>query len=274
MITPQVKSAFKTYWKHLRFKLSARDSFIFLFYYRFFYSPKEGCLPDFLSQYSLSKKTDFYVIQVGANDGITNDPIHKFIKRDRWKGVLLEPQPEVFRESLSKIYKNHPGLTPICAAIGYNDGSQKLYKIGFSTMRWATGLASFSEEKIKSLFDEGIVQKNCEKNGLEIPSDPDQQITSEEVKVISPETLIKTYSIHQIDLLQIDAEGFDLEVVKMFDVKKTKPNAIIFENENLNPHDLEECYRLLISENYSLREFGRDTLAVKKELVQFAHFFN
>lgn len=270
----QIKSGFKKYWKNLRFNLSASDSYFFLFFYRHLYTPKKGSLPDFISQYSLSKKGDFHVIQIGANDGITHDPIHKFIKRDRWKGVLLEPQPDVFRESLSKIYNNHPGLTPLCAAIGYEDGSQKLYKIGFSTMRWATGLASFSEEKIKKLFEDGIVQKNCEKNGLEIPSDPDQQITSEEVKVISPKTLLKTYSINKIDLLQVDAEGFDLEVIRMFDVPKTKPNAIIFENENLNPQDLEECYQLLRSENYNLKEFGRDTLAVKKELTQFEHFFD
>jgi FkbM family methyltransferase len=273
MANLQLKSIFKKYWKDLRFNLSASDSPIFLFYYKNLYSPKKGSLPDFLSQYSQSKEGNFFVIQVGANDGITHDPIHKFIKRDRWKGVLLEPQPDVFRESLSKIYKNHPGLTPLCAAIGNEDGSQKLYKIGFSTMRWATGLASFSKEKIEKLFEDGIVQKNCEKNGLEIPSDPAKQITYEEVQVISPETLLKTYAINKIDLLQVDAEGFDLEVIRMFDVKKNKPNAIIFENENLNPEDLEECYQLLRSEKYNLKEFGRDTLAVKKEISQFDHFF-
>ncbi|SFB54885.1 FkbM family methyltransferase [Algoriphagus aquimarinus] len=273
MTNTQITSGFKDYWKKLRFNLSASDNFFFLFFYRHLYSPKKGSLSDFLSQFSLSKKGDFFVVQIGANDGITNDPIHKFIKRDRWEGVLLEPQPDVFKESLSKIYKNHPGLNPVCAAIGYQDGSQKLYKIGFSNMRWATGLASFSEEKIKKVFEDGIAQKNCAKFGIEIPTDPQKQITSEEVKVICPETLLNTYGISKIDLLQVDAEGFDLEVIRIFNIPRTKPQAIIFENENLNPEDLEECYQLLRSENYNLKEFGRDTLAVKKELSQFAHFF-
>lgn len=268
-IKPQIKNK----WKRLRFNLSANDNPLFLSFYKHFYTPKKGSLADFLSQYSTSKIGDFYVIQIGANDGITHDPIHKFIKRDRWKGILLEPQPDVFRESLSKIYKNHPGLHTICAAIGYEDGSQKLYKIGFSTMRWATGLASFSLEKIQKLFEDGIVQKNCEKNGLEVPSDPDKQITFEVVKVISPSTLLTTYGISKIDLLQIDAEGFDLEVIRMFDIPKTRPNAIIFENENLNPEDLKDCYELLKKEGYQLGEFGRDTLALKKEFSQFDHFF-
>ncbi|MEB2782748.1 FkbM family methyltransferase [Algoriphagus sp. C2-6-M1] len=274
MLKHKVKSALKALWKDFRFNLSATDHPVFNLYYKYLYKPQKGSLSEFLSAYSRSKKGDFWVIQIGANDGITHDPIHKFIKRDQWKGVLLEPQPDVFRNELRKIYQHNKGITPICAAIGNEDGVQNLYKIGFSTMRWATGLASFSKEKIDQLFVEGIVQKNCQKYGIEIPSDPDQQITSEEVQVICPKTLLETYAITQIDLLQIDAEGYDLEVIRIFDIPKTKPNAIIFENENLNPSDLEECYELLESEDYLLRKFGRDTLALKKNLNQLNEFFD
>jgi hypothetical protein len=101
----------------------------------------------------------------------------------------------------------------------------------------------------------------------------DKQITFEEVNVISSETLLKTYGISKIDLLQIDAEGFDLEILRIFDIPKSKPEAIIFENENLDAKDLKESYQLLELEGYQLREFGRDTLAVKKYLKQFNHFF-
>ena len=274
MALVQIKSSVKKIWKNFRFYLSSNDNILFLSYYKYLYSPKKNSLSDFISTYSLSKKgNDFFVIQIGANDGITHDPIHKFIKRDRWKGVLLEPQPEVFEKYLRKIYKNHQGLNPICSAIGYEDGFQKLYKIGFCDMRWATGLASFSLEKIEKLFEEGIIQKNCEKLGIEIPAELDKQITFEEVNVISSETLLKTYGISKIDLLQIDAEGFDLEILRIFDISKSKPEAIIFENENLDAKDLKESYQLLELEGYRLREFGRDTLAVKKYLKQFNHFF-
>jgi len=273
MLKTKIKYSFTRFWKQFRFNLSANDNPVFLSFYKYFYKPKKASLADFLSKYSASIEEDFFVVQIGANDGITHDPIHKFIKRDRWKGVLLEPQPEVFRNSLSKIYKNHPGLHPICAAIGHKDGSQKLYKIGFSSMRWATGLASFSQEKIKKLFDDGIIQKNCEKLGIKIPTDPAEQISYEEVEVISPDTLIKKYNISKIDLLQIDAEGYDLEVIRIFDIEKTKPRAIIFENENLNSEDLNTCYEFLKANDYSLAKFGRDTLALKNPTNQLKGFF-
>lgn len=243
-------------------------------YYKHWYKPKEGSLAEFLSAYSLSKKGDFTVIQVGANDGITNDPIHKFIKRDRWKGVLLEPQRVVFEQFLKKIYHKNTELHPICAAIGLEDGHQKLYKIGFSDMRWATGLASFSKEKVEELFENGVVEKNCQKFGIQIPSTPDERISYEEVPVISPQTLLKKYAIRTLDLLQIDAEGFDLEVIRIFDVPKTLPKAIIFENVNHSKEELEASYQLLKSTGYRLKEFGRDTLAVHHSEVEMMKYLD
>lgn len=243
-------------------------------YYRHWYKPKQGSLSEFLSAYSLSKKENFTVIQVGANDGITNDPIHKFIKRDRWKGVLLEPQQVVFKQYLKKIYQKNPGLHPLCAAIGLEDGKQKLYKIGFSDMRWATGLASFSKEKVEELFENGVVEKNCQKFGIPIPSEPEKRISYEEVPVISPKTLLSKYEIHTIDLLQIDAEGFDLEVIRIFDVPKSLPKAIIFENVNHSKEELEDSYQLLRSTGYRLKEFGRDTLAVHQSEVEMMKFLD
>ena len=140
-------------------------------------------------------------------------------------------------------------------------------------MRWATGLASFSLEQIQEHFRNGVVALNCKKYGLEIPKDPKEQIKAVDVEVISPQTLINKYSISQIDLLQIDAEGYDLEVIKIFDIEKTQPRAIIFENENLPKEELEECYQLLKKNNYWLQKFGRDTLAMLNPTKELELFF-
>jgi len=261
-------------WKMIRFNLSASNNPLFIGFYKNFYNPKKGSLSDFLSQYSKSKPGNFTVVQIGANDGITHDPIHKFIKRDDWKGVLLEPQPDVFHEFLTKIYAKNKGITPLCAAIGEKDGTQPIYKVGFSTMRWATGLASFSKEKIEQAFEDGIVASNCKRFGIEIPADKSQWISHEDVQVIAPATLIQTYGLDHIDLLQIDAEGYDLEVIRIFDIPKTRPQAIIFENVGLNAADYAACLQLLEEQNYQLKKFGPNTLALQKPLGQFASFFN
>lgn len=270
-----LKRKLQQQYKFLRFHLSASNNLAFIGFYKYLYKPKEGSLSDFLNLYSQSKKNNFTVIQIGANDGITHDPIHKFIKRDNWRGVLLEPQPGVYHQYLKKIYVKNKGITTLCAAIGEKDGCQPIYKIGFSDMRWATGLTSFSKEKVLKAFEDGIVASNCEKFGIEIPQDKSQWVSSEDVKVISPESLLEKHEISKIDLLQIDAEGYDLEVIRIFDIPKTQPEAIIFENVGLNNSDYNACLRILRENHYSIRKFGPNTLALKEPIDDmFQKFFH
>lgn len=269
----KTKRSLQEKWKALRFNLSASNSLIFIGFYKHFYQPKKGSLSQFLSEYSLSKGGDFTVIQIGANDGITHDPIHKFIKRDDWNGVLLEPQPDVYHQYLKKIYAKNKGIHSVCAAIGEQDGTLPIYKIGFSTMRWATGLASFSKEKIEKAFEDGIVSSNCRRFGIDIPKDKNQWIAEELVEVISPASLIKKYDIKKIDLLQIDAEGYDLEVIRIFDIAKTQPQAIVFENVGLNAADYQSCLALLETNGYKTKKFGPNTLALKAPLGKFESLF-
>ncbi|NHE56972.1 FkbM family methyltransferase [Cyclobacterium plantarum] len=268
-----LKRKLQSQWKALRFQLSASNNPAFVGFYKYFYNPGKGSLSEFLSSYSLSKRSGFTVIQIGANDGITHDPIHKFIKRDRWKGVLLEPQPDVYHQFLKKIYAKNEGIKTVCAAIGEKDGTQPIFKIGFSNMRWATGLTSFSREKIEQAFEEGIVATNCEKFGIEIPEDKNKWISQEEVEVIAPDTLIQRYGLDHIDLLQIDAEGYDLEVIRIFDIPKSQPEAVVFENVGLKEADYAACLSLLQDNGYGTRKFGPNTLALKRSNPLFSQFF-
>ncbi|REG78327.1 FkbM family methyltransferase [Algoriphagus antarcticus] len=252
--------------------MSATQNPIFLGFYKYFYSPKKGSLSEFLSAYSLAKKGDFTVIQIGANDGISNDPIHKFIKRDNWKGVLLEPQNFVYTEFTQKIYSKNVGINVLNAAIGSEDGTLPMYKIGFSTTRWATGLSSFSKEQVLKAYDNGIVAYNCKKYGETIPADKSKWTSQEEVRVISPESLIREFDIKKIDLLQIDAEGFDLEVIRIFDLKKHQPKVVIFENAGLSETDYQMALKILREAGYTTKRFGDNDLAIKQPISEFKKF--
>lgn len=267
-----IKSIIREKLRLLRFRLSSKNHPLFIGFYKYVYKPKHGSLEEILHEYSLSKVGAFSVIQIGANDGITHDPIHKFIKRDNWNGVLLEPQPYVYEHRLKKIYERNIGITTLCAAIGPKDGKQTLYKIGFSNMRWATGLASFQKESLEKAFSSGLVQAKCLKYNIEMPPSS-ARITSEEVLTISAETLLKTYNMSTIDLLQIDAEGYDYEVIRMFDIQKTQPRAIIFENAHLSESDMHACMEELRHNSYKVRHFGSNTLAMLEPLEGFSKFF-
>lgn len=269
----KIKRQIENTLKRGRFRLSANNNPLYIGFYKYLYSPKKGSLSEFINEFSISKRNSLFVVQIGANDGINNDPIHKFIKRDNWNGVLLEPQSYVHKEFLSKIYKKNKNIHTLNAAISAEDGTQKLYKISFCDMRWATGLASFQKESLEIAFSSGLVEKKCKKYNLEIPPQG-ERITTEEIMTISPESLRDKYNISKIDLLQIDTEGYDYEVIKIFNLKKFEPKVVVFENKHLSEEDMKACCEHLKNNKYDFKNFGDNTIAMKHPLGSFEKFFN
>jgi FkbM family methyltransferase len=247
--------------------MSAREHPLYIGFYKYLYWPKKDSLAQILDTYSRNT-TNLTVIQVGANDGFNHDPIVKFIKRDKWNGVLLEPQKYVHDTFLSKLYENNNNLHTLNAALDYKDGERSLYNIAFSKARWATGLSSFDKAALDEAIVSGHVARNAAKEGITLPSNRENYISEEKIKVISPPTLMRQYNISKIDLLQIDAEGFDYEIIKMMDIPHTKPGMIIFEDSHLSESALIECHNLLRDNDYTLKKTLGNTVAIKNHLLE------
>jgi FkbM family methyltransferase len=269
-----MKNKAKLLFKRIRFYLSARNSIFFRWYYSFLYFPEKGTISYFLNTYSSRRKNDIRFIQIGANDGITYDLIHKFIKRDGWKGVLLEPQSYVFNKYLKKLYRKDKNVHPLNAAIGYSDETAKLYKIGFSNARWATGLATFNKDMIIKAYESGHVDRQAKKNNETVPEDDSLKISEEKVRVISPASLTAEYDLPRIDLLQIDAEGFDFEVIKMFDKQGINPRIMIFESSHFSDAEFEACMAFLRNRNYQTKTVKANTIAMIEPEGEYLDFFN
>lgn len=257
-----MKKFFKRLFFQIRFSLSASNNFLFVGYYKFLYRPKKESIEQIISVYSKSIGKDFTLIQIGANDGITHDPVHKFIKRDNWKGVLLEPQKYVFEKFLQRLYRKNKTIHVLNAALGKEDGLASIYKIGFSQARWATGLTTFDKATLEKAFENGHVERKCKKEGLTIPENSASHIVEEQVQIIATSTLLKKYDISQIHMLMIDTEGFDFEVIKMFDLDVNSPGIIVYENTHLSDEDYEACSGYLINHNYNVEKFGANTIAI------------
>lgn len=149
-----------------------------------------------------------FFIQIGANNGLTVDPINKLIKsRNNWMGLLFEPGSVAFSE-LQKTYSNHEDLILINAAVSDIDGKTTLY-CGETTPH-------FTLDKTKATHMFNITPREVE------------------VDVISPKTIIETYGIKHLDLLQIDTEGRDFTIIKSFLENNLLPDVIRFEYVNLN----------------------------------------
>lgn len=227
------------------------------FYYTYLWRPKPESLEQILDVFSKNQDEVFF-IQVGSNDGFQHDPLCKFIKRDGWKGLLMEPQKSAF-DSLAYIYQNDT-VTPINKAVDKIDQQRKLFKIAFSEARWATGLSSFNEEQLLAMIESGHIARKCEKFGVPLPEHKDQYIKYDLIDCVTFERLIQQHQIQQIDLIHIDTEGYDFEILKLFPFSSFQPKIVIFEHSHLSLGDLQEAQQHLESKGYYLQQFGADTL--------------
>jgi FkbM family methyltransferase len=266
------KAKVKALYKNLIFTMSATNNPLFILYYRFIFKPSKDTIDEFTNLYSKSRET-VTVIQIGANDGINNDPIHKFIKRDNWKGVLLEPQSYVFKRFLQPLYNRTNGIIVLNAALDVTEGKKPIYKISVSESRWATGLTSFNRTILEEAVRSGYVEKQAIKEGSRLPENKDEYIIEESVECISTGKLIEKYNLHKIDWLQIDTEGFDFEIIKMFDISNTRPEVIVYENLHFPAELQTECTNYLRQHGYFCRDYGPNTLAMRSPAEGFRQFF-
>ena len=172
-----------------------------------------------------------------------------------WKSILVEPNPIVFDELVARFGKMS-NVTCENAAIGAQTGNLVLYKIAFSTKRWATGLTSSSKNTLKKHFENGWVQQMCAQNGETLPSNPEEWIATINVPCRTIKQLTDENGSSRIDILAVDTEGMDAEIVNNALDEGFRPAIICFEHLHLTSNDVETL--LVRCKNYGYKSF-RDT---------------
>ncbi len=193
----------------------------------------------------MSRKENIFFLQVGAHDGLTYDPMRLFVEQYRWRGILLEPQPRVFRQLVAN-YDGMPGLIFENVAAAPVEGEVTLYTFaeGGGLPAHATQLASFQRD---ALLHNGHGYKG--------------EILETRVPTVTISSLLKKHNVSEVDILQIDTEGFDFEVIKMIDFSEIKPSIINYESVMLSAADQNACIALLTSHGYRIAP-GFDTVAI------------
>jgi FkbM family methyltransferase len=202
--------------------------------------------------YLASLRPNFFFVQVGANDGKRDDPIHEYVERFRLRGILIEPQPKTF-ESLKATYAHRPDLVLVNAAIAPVDGKVTIYQARSpdGSEPWVDLLTS---------FDLTTLRKTLGPRSSAL-------VEQVEVRAVSPATLLAEHTFNQVDLLQVDTEGYDYEVLKLFDLPLLRPSIVHFEHRLLKRADWESAIELLVSNNYMVSYNWHDTLACHRSLV-------
>lgn len=193
------------------------------------------------------------IVQVGACDGITNDPVRRIATRTSTRAILIEPNPAAF-DRLQRAYAGLTNVQCIQAAIGERDGEAYLYRVRNSP---AAEAGTDLTLQISSFYREHL-----EKHGKK-PQDI-ERIT---VSCRTLPTLVAELGLGQIDLLQIDTEGFDAVVVRMAVEMSVRPNCINFEHIHLKEPDRRPLFRLLKERDYLLCYDEWNILAMQRSFL-------
>jgi len=195
-----------------------------------------------------SKKRSF--IQIGANDGVKNDPIYKHVKNSKWEGVLVEPLPD-FIEKLKENYKDCMGLQFENSGISDVNGTLNFYFLPpeCNEPDWFQQIGSFSKESIEFNLN----------NFPEIIP----RIVSKKIPVLTLNDLFLKYKILSLDLLLIDAEGFEMRILQGLTASKVRPTYIFYEWGSMAADDNNKLKVFLANLSYKLYVAGPDMLAVR-----------
>ena len=191
-----------------------------------------------------------FFVQVGSNDGKKNDPLYPYVLRDGWKGILVEPDPVNF-QNLQKTYSQHSGLIFENVGIAPVNGELLFYKIKEVTTGepvWYDQLGS---------FDQHTFLKN-----ISYQKDLINRVETLVLPVITFDELLAKHAIEHVDLLHIDAEGFDYRILRSINFERHPVRLLIFEGEWMTQFELKEIIKYLRRFSYSIYRSGSDYIAI------------
>ena len=198
------------------------------------------------------------VLQVGANDGASNDPLSRILLQYRSRvrmAVLIEPQTGAF-DRLTARYRDWDQVICLNTAIGREVGKQTLYSVdpvAVSSLRKPAGdgIASFDRRHVEAHLQ--ACDRTLSQEALR------RMITRSVVPVTTLELAAAKGGMDQPDILLVDTEGFDGQVVGMALDLGWRPTLLQWEHKHLARSEQRRLTRRLTGEGYRLWADHSDT---------------
>ena len=185
------------------------------------------------------------LVQIGANDGLRFDHLKKYLYDKNLKAILVEPVPKYFK----KLSDNYFGFENII-----------LENYAISEINSVTSIFCVRDQYLEKYSDHIKGINSFDINHLTLHGVNKKHIEKISVKTIKLSELINKHSINNLDLLYIDAEGYDANIVLDFLSDNLMKPIIIFEYIHINNALLDKVIQKLLEKKYSFFE-------VKENLV-------
>jgi FkbM family methyltransferase len=176
--------------------------------------------PSFFSQLlqdRLEIPLEIVFVQIGANDGVSNDPLYPLIRRfpTRFRGLVVEPLKDKF-ELLKQTYAGIDSVVPVNVAVHNVEKEMLIHRVRPDLEKklpgWATGIGSFNPvHHTLSQLDSSYM-------------------IAERVPCMTFDDLLSAHKILDVELLITDTEGYDFEILRNIDFTRHRPTYLRFEH--------------------------------------------
>ncbi len=181
---------------------------------------------------------DVFFVQVGANDGASQDPVNEYVKKYDWPGLAIEPVDEPF-VALAKNYADHQRVECVKAACAEIAGELAFFRIknrGDLPSPANKGLSSLDRNVIRGHFESEDAFKAF--------------VEETTIAAVPLDRLLEARNIAHVDLLVIDTEGADLQVLQGFDLGKYAPDLVMIEHYHLSDGDRQTLHETMHAAGY------------------------
>ncbi len=155
---------------------------------------------DILAWEYFQRKTHGFFIEVGANDPVGNSQTW-LLEQNGWEGILVEPQPACC-DRLRAVRKRSRVVQAACAAPEQRGKARFQVAASDDRSRLQTGGAE------KDVTFTGAI----------------------EVEVLTLDDVLAAAGNPHPDFVSVDVEGFELDVMKGFDLARHRPGLLILED--------------------------------------------
>jgi FkbM family methyltransferase len=200
-------------------------------------------------KYLTRDMTKVQFIQIGAFDGIADDPIRPLIMgSQKWTGVLVEPQQHIFE----KLQMNYAGI----------DNRLSFLNCAISSAKGELTFYSIPEAEIERLCLEPWVRELASTDAQNILRRlPGVGTCATRIPCMTFQDALKATNRKSVDCVIIDAEGHEYEIIKGIDFDKHGIKIILYEFVHLSSEEAAALARRLEACGFRLKYFGYDIIA-------------
>ena len=219
-----------------------------------------GTLATFIGKL-LHRDKRLSIVQIGSMDGRSFDPIYEtVVHNERIDALLVEPVPHYFEQ----LKRNYAGCKDRVkfenAAIFTSDCGTEMFvvnPVAFKTgdvPHWAKGISSLTNTRnaLDPNYWETKGKVHTQKHGWTYGS-LEKHIEKIKVQTTTFKGLLEKHSmVDAVNVIVIDAEGYDYEIVKMIDLDSENLHLIQYESANLTTEEKKNAEMLFKCKGFQI----------------------